>query len=92
VPEVIHQFVQPFEDDDGVLYFVHALGQPMADGRWEGTLQFVAEGHPVLQTPRETTQSNRAALVYWASGLEPVYLEGAFERALRQASEAGARR
>ena len=30
----------------------------------------------------ETTQPNLEALRYWASGLEPVYLEGALERAI----------
>src|SRR5205814_6429032 len=39
---------------------------------------------PVLRTDRETTQPNRAAIAYWASGLEPVYLEGAFDRARRR--------
>jgi hypothetical protein len=35
----------------------------------------------VLRTGRETSQSNREGVAYWASGLEPVYLEGAFARA-----------
>ena len=36
---------------------------------------------PVLRTERETTQPNRGAVAYWADGLEPIYLEGAFNRA-----------
>ena len=36
---------------------------------------------PILRTGRETTQPDRRALEYWASGLEPLYFEGAFERA-----------
>ena len=32
-------------------------------------------------TGRETTQPDRGALEYWASGLEPLYFEGAFDRA-----------
>ena len=39
-------------------------------------------GAAVLHSPRETTQPNLAALEYWASGLTPVYLAGALERAL----------
>ena len=45
------------------------------------------EFHPLdgegmfLRTDQETTQPNRTALAYWASGLEPVYFEGAFNRA-----------
>jgi hypothetical protein len=37
----------------------------------------------ILHTDRETSQPNRAALEYWADGLEPVYLEGALARAQR---------
>jgi hypothetical protein len=35
----------------------------------------------VLITEQETSQPNRTALEYWADGLEPVYLDGAFARA-----------
>jgi len=45
-----------------------------------------ADGSPPLATPRETTQSNRAALEYWARGLEPIYLEGALVRAVARAA------
>jgi hypothetical protein len=34
-----------------------------------------------LRTDRETSQPNREALEYWSTGLEPVYIEGAFQRA-----------
>ena len=52
------------------------------DGTWRGWLDFTpTEGGPILTTDRETTQSTLEAVSYWASGLEPVYLEGAFERA-----------
>ena len=45
-----------------------------------------ADGSPPLATLRETTQSNRAALEYWARGLEPIYLEGALVRAVARAA------
>jgi hypothetical protein len=49
---------------------------------WEGWLEFLPlDGGEPLCTGRETTQPNRDALAYWASGLEPIYFEGAFERA-----------
>jgi hypothetical protein len=61
------------------------LGEERPDGTWEGSIQFLpaepATGR-VLYTDRETTQPNRGALEYWASGLEPVYFEGAFARAV----------
>jgi hypothetical protein len=45
----------------------------------------------VRRSPVETTQPNREALAYWASGIEPVYLEGALERAIASRSERRAR-
>ena len=39
------------------------------------------DGLPRLRTGQETSQPNRDALAYWASGLEDVYLEGALARA-----------
>jgi hypothetical protein len=66
-------------------HVVRVYGQPRTDGTWAGWLEFVAVGAPiVLRTGTETTQSDRAALVYWAGGLEPTYLEGAFARARRR--------
>jgi len=64
-------------------YAVAAWGEPQAEGTWTGWLEFRRQGPPesVLRTRRETTQPNREALVYWAEGLEPIYLEGALSRA-----------
>ena len=82
--ELIHLHTQQVEDAAGVRYEVHIRGEAREDGTWEGWIEF----HPaddsaarVLRTDRETTQPNRQALVYWASGLEPLYLEGALARA-----------
>ena len=35
----------------------------------------------ILRTDQGTSQPNRAAIEYWADGLEPIYLEGALARA-----------
>jgi hypothetical protein len=79
--QCMHVFRQRIVADD-VDHEVQAWGIEREDGRWEGRLVFVPEdGGPVLCTERETTQSTLDALRYWASGLEPVYLEGAFDRA-----------
>lgn len=82
--EVIRQYSSRWLTESGAAYRVRACGEMTAGGTWEGWLEF----HPaeerrgvVLRTGRETTQPNRAALEYWASGLEPLYLEGAFARA-----------
>src|SRR5213595_3713239 len=68
---------------DNVEYVVHICGQERVDGTWEGWIEFRPSDsrHPVLTTEQETSQPNRTALKYWADGLEPIYLEGAFARA-----------
>ncbi len=65
------------------MYTVWICGEERADGTWAGWLEFHPSdsAQPVLQTGQETSQPNRAALEYWASGLEPVYMEGALARA-----------
>ena len=74
---------------DGTSYVARVYGRARADGTWEGWIEFVAVGAAVvLRTDQETTQSNREAVAYWASGLEPAYLEGAFARARRKATVA----
>jgi hypothetical protein len=50
---------------------------------WQGWIEFVPVGSgKAVRSPRETTQPNRADTLYWATGLTPVYLEGALHRAL----------
>jgi hypothetical protein len=71
-------------DYDGVMDEHGACGAPVAGGNWQGWIEFVPvdlEAEP-LRSPRETTQPNHADLAYWATGLTPVYLEGALRRAL----------
>jgi hypothetical protein len=69
--------------NDGIAYEARACAAPDGSGTWQGWIEFVpiAGGTP-LRTPRETTQPNRADTIYWATGLTPVYLEGALARAL----------
>jgi len=81
-PEPIHEYPDLVRHVDGTPYLVRVYGQPRSDGLWIGWLEFVAIGPPITrQTGRETTQSNRRGLVYWALGLQPRYLEGALARA-----------
>ena len=82
--EVLAEFADPITGDDGVRYRAQAAGAAMPDGMWEGWIEFipVARGAAV-RTPRETTQPNHGAAVYWATGLTAVYLEGALDRALK---------
>lgn len=67
-------------DDTFWVPLVH--GAPREDGLWEAWIEFQPlDDRPMRVTARETTQPNREAVSYWASGLEPVYFEGAFARA-----------
>ena len=81
--ELIQTYVETVRDPRGVEYVAHVYGETRDDGTWEGWLEFAPAGGgaALMRTGRETTQPDRDALAYWASGLEPVYLEGAFARA-----------
>jgi hypothetical protein len=64
-------------------YSAYVLGVERGDGTWAGWIEFVpADGSQRLRTGQETSQPNRDALAYWASGLEDVYLDGALARAV----------
>ncbi len=85
VDALIHEFESPVRDPDGHLYRARVLGRRHRDGIWIGWLEFSPRGTGgvVRRTPRETTQPSEEALRYWASGLEPIYIEGAIVRAVR---------
>ena len=79
--EVVFAF-EPHVAIDGVPYAARVVGRPDRH-LWEGWIEFVrTDGGDVRRTPRETTQPDRDALVYWATGLSRTYLEGALHRAL----------
>jgi hypothetical protein len=80
--EILMEYTLPLVAD-GASYIARACGREREDGFWEGWLEFEDDRGLLLHTERETTQSNHANLLYWAGGLEGVYLEGALERALR---------
>ena len=88
--ELLHEFTSEVADEDGHVYSARAMGRRRKGAIvWEGWLEFSPRGGGgiVRKSPIETTQPNREALAYWASGLEPVYLEGALERAITSRSE-----
>jgi hypothetical protein len=82
--EVLMSYEHPVADEEGT-YHARAVGRQASDGMWEGWIEFVPlhGGDIVLVSGRETRQPEREHLVYWASGLTPVYLEGALHRARR---------
>ena len=80
--EVLASFSAPVGDHLGS-YYARAVGRPADDDMWEGWIEFVAVdgGSDVLISGIESRQPERQHLIYWATGLTHVYLEGALERA-----------
>ena len=80
--EVLTSFSTPVRDATGV-YYARAVGRHGDDHMWEGWIEFIPAdgGGDVLVSAVESTQPEREHLVYWATGLTPVYLEGALRRA-----------
>lgn len=81
--EVFINYEKPVLGVDGGRYTARACGRETENGLWEGWIEFVPEdGSAVLRSERETTQPNRADTEYWATGITPIYLEGALRRTL----------
>ncbi len=82
--EILVKFDEPVMDSRGDMYFAEAVGrQREEDSLWEGWLEFepLDPLRASISSMRETTQSNRRDLEYWAQGLSMVYLQGALARA-----------
>ena len=81
--ELLQEYLTNVIGPDDTVYAVRSYGAKRPDGSWTGWLEFHPTdlSKPTLRTDQETSQPNRTAIEYWATGLEPVYFEGAFERA-----------
>ena len=64
----------------GTRYNVTVIATERADGTFTGALEF-RSGEVRRLAEGETSQPNLDALVYWSTGLEDVFLEGALARA-----------
>ncbi len=73
----------------GTTYRIEVIGVERSDRTWEGRLRFSDGDEKSVTTGEETSQPNRDALEYWATGLEVVYLEGALQRAIDAANRGG---
>jgi len=80
---LIHKYSSPVRGADGTSYDASVYGEARADDTWTAWIEFEASdgSRARLRTSQETSQPDRAAVEYWAGGLEPVYLEGALARA-----------
>lgn len=83
--ELIHEHSAIVSGSDGTQYRAFIYGDRRTDGTWSGWIEFApTDGvKQRLRTSQETSQPDRGAVAYWATGLEPVYLEGALVRAQR---------
>jgi hypothetical protein len=82
--QLIHTHSARVRTGNGIEYVPRIYGEEeRPGGTWIGWIEFhpVEPGPPILRTRSETSQPDRKALDYWAGGLEPLYMEGAFERA-----------
>ena len=77
---LIQEFTTRVMTEDGRVYSASAWARQRGN-EWIGWLVFSADDGHEITTDRETTQPDRRAVEYWASGLEPIYLDGALSRA-----------
>jgi hypothetical protein len=84
VAEVLVEFDTTVTGSDGTRWLPRVCGRVADDGLWEGWIEFLPlrDSAEPVRTPRETGQSNRNSLMYWAQGLTQIYLEAALVRAL----------
>jgi hypothetical protein len=87
--EVLVEYSDRVTSKDGRTFIARACGAEMDDTRWQGWIEFIpVDGGSPVRSGRETTQPNRMDTEYWATGLTPVYLEGALDRALNPPTRA----
>ena len=80
--KVLMTFETPLVAPNHRTYSARACGRQQPGGLWEGWLEFIPTRGRAVRSGRETTQPNLVDLEYWATGLTPVYLDGALKRAL----------
>ncbi len=85
--EVIADLETTVTSADGHEYYVQVAAEH-SGSIWEAWLEFVPldDNLDVLLTRTETTQPTRGDVVHWSTTLTPVFLEGAFARAVQATS------
>jgi hypothetical protein len=81
--QFVRQYTTILRGPAGEPYVARAYMDRQPGGLWEAWLVFFSLRSGIaIATDRETTQSKREHVLYWATGLGPTYLKGALERAL----------
>ena len=87
--QFVRQYPTILRSPSGESYVARAYTDRQPGGLWEAWLVFFSlTSGAALATDRETTQSKREHVLYWATGLTPTYLQGALERALDRQPDA----
>jgi hypothetical protein len=86
--QFVQQYTPILKAPNGERHVARAYMSRQPGGLWEGWLVFFSlRTRVALATDRETTQSTREHVLYWATGLGETYLQGALERALDRRPE-----
>jgi hypothetical protein len=81
--QFVQQYTPVVRDRTGERFVARVYAGRQPGGLWEAWLVFFSlRTGRVVATDRETTQSTREHVLYWATGLGPTYLQGALARAL----------
>ncbi len=81
--QLLQEFERRITGTNAESYAILLYGRRRPGDTWQGWLVFVRQrDNRRFATPVETTQPSRDAIVYWASGLEDVYFDGALTRAV----------
>jgi hypothetical protein len=77
---------QAIVDDQGNAFMVRVFASAVDPGSWAGWLQFrlAALGRPTVSTGQEIVHGSLGAVALWAAHLDPDYVRGALDRALRR--------
>jgi hypothetical protein len=83
-PVLVAHGATVLDEPEGIEYRARIYARRDAHGSWIAWIEFEPQdGHsPVLSTNHESSQPSLNAVIYWALGLEPVFFEGALERAI----------
>jgi hypothetical protein len=81
--DVLVSYETPITGEGG-LYHARSVGRLAEDGMWEAWFEYepLDDDGPVIVGTVESRKPESQYINYWATGVTPIYLEGALNRAL----------